>query len=149
MKLIKTLVCTVFAAGSVIACGSAFAQDSTSPAPTSSTNAASAHSHAVYHGMSIDRLAEVLNLNDTQKAQVQAVLKAETQKMRALRHDTSLSADERRAQMKEILKDTAAQLQPILTPEQLAKWQNMAHTHHTMPKASPPASTNAPAGSAS
>jgi hypothetical protein len=150
MKLIKALVFTVFAAGSVIAGSSAFAQDTPgAPAPTSSTNAPTTRPHAAFHNMSIDRLAEVLDLNDAQKAQVQSVLKAEGQKMRALHHDTSLSVDERRSKMREIFQDTSAQLQPILTPEQLARWQNMAHTHHTIPKASPPVSTNAPAGSAS
>lgn len=149
MKLIKALVCTVFAAGSVIACGSALAQDSTgASAPTSSTNAPAMRHHAMYRGMSIDRLAETLNLTDDQKAQFQSVFKAEGQKMRALHHDTSLSADDRRTKMKEIQKDTSAQLQSILTPEQMAKWQNISHSHHPMPKATPPVSTNAPAGSA-
>jgi Spy/CpxP family protein refolding chaperone len=148
MKLIKALVFTVFAAG-LIAGSSALGQDSTgASAPTSSTNAPAPRPHAMFRGTSIDRLAEILNLTETQKAQVQSILTAQGQKMRALRHDTSLSADDRRSQMKEILNDTSAQLQPILTPEQLAKWQNMAHAHHSMPKAATPVSTNAPAGSA-
>lgn len=153
MKSIKPFVFAVFSAGSLIVCGSAFAQDSanppTPPAPTASTNTPPTRPHQVMHGMGIDRLAEVLSLSDAQKTQVQSVLDAARQKMRDVHQDTSLSVDERRSKMKEIRDDITTQLQPILTPEQLAKWQNMTHSHHSMPKATPPASTNAPAGSAS
>jgi periplasmic protein CpxP/Spy len=151
MKLIKALVLTALSAGSLIVCASAPAQDSTTtpPAPAASTNAPPARPHSGNHSMSADRLAEVLNLTDAQKTQVQAVLDGQRQKMRDLHQDTSLSQEDRRSKMKEIRDDTSAQLQPILTPEQFAKWQNLTHAHRPMPKATPPASssTNAPAGS--
>jgi Spy/CpxP family protein refolding chaperone len=152
MKLTKTFVFTALAAGSMIACGSAFAQDATNapaPAPEISTNYPPARPHPMYRGASIERLAQMLNLTDDQKAQVEPILTAERQKMRDLRNDTSLTTDEKRSKMKEIRDDTTAQLQPILTPDQFAKWQSMTHPPRR-PMSHPmiPASTNTPAGSA-
>ncbi|HEX3625427.1 MAG TPA: hypothetical protein VH280_08380 [Verrucomicrobiae bacterium] len=152
MKVIKAFVFTVLAAGSMIACGSALAQDSTgATAPTPSTNAPPmhGHGHAMMKGMTADRLAQVLNLTDDQKAQVQPILKAQAQQMRDVHKDTSLSADERKAKIKEIMKDTTTQLQAILTPEQMTKWHNLVHPHKSAPKTTPTSDmgTNAPAGS--
>jgi protein CpxP len=148
MKVTKALAFTLIMAGGLVAGSAAFAQDSgTAPASDASTNAAPVKVHG-NHAANLDRLAQVLNLTDDQKAQLQPILAAERQKMRDLREDTSLSKDDRKAKMKEIRDETAAQLQPILTPEQLAKWQNMTHGHHAAPQAAPAQSTNAPAGSA-
>jgi Spy/CpxP family protein refolding chaperone len=144
MKLTKAIVSSVLIAGSVVACGSAFAQDSTNaPVPAVSTNGLPATTQGKHHGASVDMMMQNLNLTDDQKTQVQPILEAERQKMRDLRNDSSLSSDDRKAKMKEIRKDTATQLQPILTPDQFAQWKSMGHSHHSQPMQ--PASTNAPA----
>lgn len=149
MKLTKALVFTVLAAGGLIASGSAPAQDSTNaPVPTVSTNSQPLRPHVMFRGPSIDRLAQVLNLTDAQKAQIQPILEGEHQKMRDLRDDTSLSTDDRRSKMKEIRDDTTTQLQAILTPDQFAKWQTMSHARRPRPTQTPTVSTNTPAGSA-
>jgi protein CpxP len=150
MKLNKAFVFTLIAAGTVVASGSAFAQDTATnvpaPAPEVSTNSQPARPHPMLRGPSIDRLAQMLNLTDAQKAQIQPILDVEHQKMRDLRNDTSLSMDEKRSKMKELREDTSSQLQPILTPDQFTKWQNMAHMRRPTP--TPTVSTNTPAGSA-
>jgi Spy/CpxP family protein refolding chaperone len=154
MKLNKTFIFTVIAAGTVVASGSAFAQDTATnvPALTSevSTNSQPARPHPMLRGPSIDKLAQMLNLTDAQKAQIQPILDAEHQKMRDLRNDTSLSMDEKRSKMKELREDTSSQLQPILTPDQFTKWQNVAHMRRPAPApmVPPSVSTNTPAGSA-
>jgi protein CpxP len=152
MKLTKVFVFTVITAGTVVASGSALAQDSATnaPAPDVSTNSQPAKPHVMFRGPSIDRLAQMLNLTDDQKVQVQPILEAEHQKMRDLRNDTSLSTDEKRSKMKELREDTSSQLQPILNPDQFAKWQNMTHARRAMPTPTvpPSVSTNTPAGSA-
>jgi Spy/CpxP family protein refolding chaperone len=148
MKLTKAFIFTALAAGSLIACGSTSAQDATNaPAPMLSTNSpATPRPHPMFRGASIERLAQILNLTDAQKAQVEPIFAAERQKMRDLRNDASLSISDRRSKMLEIRQDTTAQLQPILTTDQFAKWQSLSHPpRRPMPQ---PMSTNTPAGSA-
>lgn len=149
MKLSKTIFFTALAAGSLIAGGSALAQDTTNvPAATPSTNNPPVRPHIMYRGASIERLAQILNLTDAQKAQVQPILDTERQKMRDLRENTGLSMDEKRSKMKELRENTTAQLQPILTPEQFAKWQNMTHPRRPGRPPTRPGVTNTPSGSA-
>jgi len=73
----------------------------------------------------LQRIAEELQLTDAQKEQVKPILKADLEKARSLRDDTSLTPQERREKMKTIREDTAAQLKSILTPEQFTKWQQL------------------------
>jgi Spy/CpxP family protein refolding chaperone len=151
MKIIKAFVFTVLATGSV-ACGSALAQDSTNapvpPPPAMSTNRPP-RPPMIFRGGSVDRLAQILNLTDAQKTQVQPIFDAEHQKMRDIRDDNSLSIAEKRAKMQETRDATTAQLQPILTQEQFTKWQNMTHPRRPgRPPTPPPVSTNTPSGSA-
>jgi Spy/CpxP family protein refolding chaperone len=147
MKSTKAFLFTAFVAGTMVSDGSAFAQDSTAtPAatPMVSTNDVTTTPHGKSHGASIDSVMQKLNLSDDQKTQVQPILKAERQKMKDLRNDSSLSTDDRKAKMKEVRKDAANQLQSILTQDQFAQWKSMNHGHHAMPQAATPDSTNAP-----
>jgi len=45
--------------------------------------------------------------------------------MKALRADTSLSAEDKKAKGKEIREAMQAKMKEILTPDQLEKWQKM------------------------
>ncbi|HUA66814.1 MAG TPA: hypothetical protein VME24_13275 [Alphaproteobacteria bacterium] len=147
-KLTKMFVLTALTAGSAFVCDSALAQNSTNaPAPGSPPSSQPAGPHMMNRGPNIDMLARILNLTDTQKAQVQPIIMGEYKKMRALRNDTSLTPDDRRAKMKEIRDDTSAQLQAVLTPEQFDKYQIRMHQHHPMSRPMPGVSTNTPAGS--
>jgi Spy/CpxP family protein refolding chaperone len=71
-------------------------------------------------------MVEELNLTDDQKPKVKTIMDAQTQKMRDVREDDSLSQDDKRAKMKAIHEDTATQLQAVLTPDQFAKWQKIS-----------------------
>lgn len=137
MKLSKSTFLAALTAASLFAAGSAFAQDATTNAP-----AAGATTNTPPRGMRgrMD-IAKALNLTDAQKAQVQPILDAQRDKMRAVFQDDSLSQDDKRAKMKQIRDDTTAQLKPILTPEQFATWQKM---QTRMRRMSPPGG-NAPA----
>jgi Spy/CpxP family protein refolding chaperone len=68
-------------------------------------------------------LAE-LNLTPEQKEKLAPVIRAEMQKMAALRGDQSLSPRERLQRLKAIQEETVPQVKAILTPEQFAKWEN-------------------------
>jgi Spy/CpxP family protein refolding chaperone len=76
----------------------------------------------------MDHLATLLDLTADQKTQVQAVLEAEHTKMKAA-HDQAESSgtkptfEQMKAAHEQMQQDTLAQLKPILTADQLKKFQ--------------------------
>ena len=147
MKLNKTLALAALIAGSLFAVGSiAQAQDSTTP----STNAPAGGGARQRGMMSIDYLTKRLALTDDEKTNVAAALADNHQKMRDLRQDASLSADDKRTQAKQLHEDLNAKMKDILTPNQYAQWLKIS-TVHRRPAPTPPTdgtpSTNAPAAS--
>lgn len=68
------------------------------------------------------QVAEELNLTAEQKEKVKPILQEEREKMRGLK---DLAPDQRREKVKELRKEVADKLKPILTPEQLEKWQKL------------------------
>jgi len=73
----------------------------------------------------LERIAAELQLTDQQKEQARPIIREFLEQGRSLRQDTSLTAQERREKMKDLRQEAAAKLKPILTPEQLEKWQNL------------------------
>lgn len=80
------------------------------------------------HGPDMDRMAILLDLNDGQKAEVQKILEAQHDKMRAA-HDAKRSADTRPSR-EEMLKEheqmkqeTVTKLQSVLTADQIRKFE--------------------------
>lgn len=76
----------------------------------------------------LDRLTTLLDLTDTQKAQVKTILDAEHAKMRAQfqaahASGTKPSFEEMRAARQQLRADTLQQLTPVLTASQLKKFQ--------------------------
>jgi Spy/CpxP family protein refolding chaperone len=76
----------------------------------------------------LDRLATLLDLTDTQKAQVKTILDAEHAKMHAQfqaaqASGTKPSFEEMRAAHEQARADTVQQLTPVLTASQLKKFQ--------------------------
>lgn len=85
------------------------------------------------------QMAEQLQLTEDQKTQLKPILKEETDKMRALRADTSLSREDRQAKLKEIRDGTSAKFKKILKPEQYEKWQKaMAQRGQRRPQGGQP-----------
>jgi Spy/CpxP family protein refolding chaperone len=72
------------------------------------------------------RLQTELGLNDEQTAKVKAVYEKNQEKFQALRDDKSGTEEERRNKFRELMKATAEEIGPILTPEQKTKFQEMA-----------------------
>ena len=76
----------------------------------------------------LDRLTTLLDLTDTQKAQVKTILDAEHAKMRAQFQAAQASGtkptfEEMRAARQQARADTVQQLTPVLTASQLKKFQ--------------------------
>jgi Spy/CpxP family protein refolding chaperone len=80
------------------------------------------------HGPDMDRMAILLDLNDTQKTQVQDILEQQHEKMRAA-HDehqasgTRPSREEMTKEHEQFRQQTVTRLQAVLTPEQIKKFE--------------------------
>ncbi len=78
-------------------------------------------------GPDLDRMAVLLDLNDSQKAEVQRILSEERQKLKAA-HDqvhaagTTPSREEKQKFHAELKQDTTTKLQAVLSPEQMKKF---------------------------
>lgn len=123
---VLVLVCAVFVA---IGCLPAFAQDkpdqSSQPAAASQgTDQAAAVDPAtkakVQEGL--QKLATQLNLTDEQKAKIKPLLQEQVTQLKAVHDDTSLSAEQRQAKMKEVHQNYHSQVMAVLTPEQQKKF---------------------------
>ncbi|MFZ5497107.1 MAG: Spy/CpxP family protein refolding chaperone [Verrucomicrobiota bacterium] len=72
-----------------------------------------------------DRMAEELGLSDEQKAKMKEIGEQERAALEALKADTSLAKEVRRAKAQEIREKYRAQRHAVLTPEQQAKAEKM------------------------
>jgi Spy/CpxP family protein refolding chaperone len=68
--------------------------------------------------------AKELNLTPEQKEKLQAIIRSQTEKLRSLRQDTSLSAEEKRSKFQAIRDEITAEVKKVLTPEQFEKWKS-------------------------
>ena len=73
----------------------------------------------------LEKMATALQLTPAQKQQIRPILMEEAPKLKALKSDTSLPPMQKAMKMRQISEATDAKLQPILTPEQYQKWQQM------------------------
>jgi hypothetical protein len=134
MKLNKTLALAALVAGSLFAGSTLQAQDSTN---TPSAGAPGMRNRPDF--------AKELNLTEDQKPKFQEIMKGAQQKRQALRADTSLSAEDKKAKAKAIQEDTTKQMKALLTEEQFTKWQKMAQgMRQRMQPAAPAGGDSAP-----
>ena len=80
-------------------------------------------------------VAQELDLTKDQKQQLKPILQEEARKLKALRTETGLSRQQKRQKLQEIRQDMVAKVKPILTPEQLDKWQKLRGERHAKHKA--------------
>ena len=71
----------------------------------------------------VNALKESLKLSDEQVAKLKPIFEKNQEKMKALRDDTNLAQQDRRAKMQELSKGLEDEVKPILTPEQQAKYK--------------------------
>jgi protein CpxP len=69
-------------------------------------------------GQGMGWLAQKLNLTDQQKQQFRDIHQKSMEQARAVRNDSSLSADQKRDKMRELRKQQHQQMFSVLTPEQ-------------------------------
>ena len=73
----------------------------------------------------LQQISEALKLTDEQKEKLKPIFKEEGEKLKALREDTSIPQEEKRGKARAIMEAGAAKIKPILTAEQLTKWEEM------------------------
>ena len=71
----------------------------------------------------MQQMSEVLKLTDEQKEKLKPIIKEEGEKLKALREDTNVPQEEKRGKMREIMEASFAKIKPILTAEQVTKWE--------------------------
>lgn len=75
----------------------------------------------------LQMLTEKLNLTPDQQAKLKPLLEDQAQQMKAVRDDSSLSEEQRKAKMKAIHESFHDQMSTVLTPEQQTKLKEMKH----------------------
>ncbi len=78
----------------------------------------------------LTKMSTELNLTDAQKQQLQPILQSETQQLKAVKSDTSLSDDQKQAKAKGIHQSYKSQISNILTPDQQKKLATMREEAH-------------------
>ncbi len=115
--------------GAVLSTGVALAQAPDQTQPSSTAQAAQTDTGGRHHAADPDRMAKhlgkKLNLSNDQVAQIKPVLEDRTQKMQALRTDSSLSQQDRRAKAREIMQDSKTRIEAVLNDTQKQQFEQM------------------------
>ncbi|HET9446442.1 MAG TPA: Spy/CpxP family protein refolding chaperone [Steroidobacteraceae bacterium] len=89
------------------------------------------------HAPDMDRMATLLDLNDSQKAEVQKILSEQHAKAKAAHEERRAAGgekptrDERAKLHEEMKQETTTKLQAVLTPEQIKKFEALTdHRGH-------------------
>jgi periplasmic protein CpxP/Spy len=110
----------------LLAAGLTFAQTSQqSQAPTPENPKAVTHRAAPTVDQQLQRLSDKLNLTDDQKTKLKPILQDQMDQMKAVRDDTSLTPEQKRAKMKSTHASVNDQINAVLTPEQQVKYKQM------------------------
>ena len=118
MKLTKTLALAALVAGSLFAGSTLQAQDSTNTPPAGAPPGGGMRNRPDF--------AKELNLTEDQKPKFKEIMTGAQEKRKALRDDTSLSAEDKKAKAKTLQEETSKEMKALLTEEQFTKWQKMA-----------------------
>ncbi len=77
----------------------------------------------------LQAMTKMLNLTPDQQKKIKPLLDSEFEQTKAVRQNTSMQSDDQIAKMRDIRMKTDAQIKPILTPQQLQKWEQMRSQH--------------------
>ena len=72
-----------------------------------------------------EKFAEALNLTPEQKADLKSIRENERQQAQAIKNDSSLTADQKKAKFKELRKSSREQMMAKLTPDQQKKFKEI------------------------
>jgi|SRR3954452_22423528 periplasmic protein CpxP/Spy len=98
----------------------------TGAAADNSANAATSQAPDKERG---EKFAEKLNLTPEQKADLKSIRENAKQQAQAIKSDSSLTPDQKKAKFKELRKSSHEQMMAKLTPDQQAKFKEMRKEH--------------------
>lgn len=75
------------------------------------------------------KFAEALNLTPDQKEALKSIRENERQQAQAIKNDSSLTAEQKKAKFKELRKSSHEQMMAKLTPEQQEKFKELRKEH--------------------
>lgn len=75
--------------------------------------------------VALDKLAEKLNLTETQKTALKSIFDDRRAKIKTVLSDQSLSKEQKREKIRQILEDSRARIKSLLTPEQEQKLNSL------------------------
>jgi len=81
--------------------------------------------------MRMQWMAKKLGLTADQKANIKSITQDARQQAKAIRTDTTLSKDAKKAKLQELRKDTRAKVMNVLTPEQRQEMKTLRQAHKT------------------
>jgi len=128
----KRFFITAALAGTIIAAGlPAVAQTATDTQSTpSTTQQAPQKKHWHHHHNRMAFMAKKLNLSQDQQNQLKPIFEKQHEQAKAIKNDSSLTQDQKKAKFQSLRQDTMAQMNNILTPEQQQQFQQMRAKHH-------------------
>jgi len=76
-----------------------------------------------------EKLAKELNLTPEQQAELKSIRENAKQQTQAIKNDTSLTPDQKKAKFQDLRKSTHEQMMAKLTPDQQAKFKEVRKEH--------------------
>ena len=132
----KHILVTALVLGSLTA-SSAIAQSTVQP---DATPMQQRHMQRDPHRQAI-HISKRLGLNADQTAKLEPILTQHRDQAEAIRQNTSLTPDQRKAQMHDLNRNTHQQMAGVLTPDQMQQWQSMHKQHRMREQQAAPAPT--------
>jgi hypothetical protein len=133
MKLTNQKIITLLALGGLLAFSPATKADDTNAPTPPPSGVPVVHRHGPDYAKQLDLTAD-------QQPKFKAAMETMMQQTKAVRQDTSLAPEDKRAKMKAIREQTNETLKSILTPEQYEKWLKIEPgAHHARPTPQPAA----------
>lgn len=117
-------VATSVLAMSMAFAGAVFAQDAQTAAPAQGTAATATANHQERGERRFDKMAQKLNLSESQKEQLKPIFAERRQKMQELRASNA-TKDEKRDQFKQVMADSDAKVKGVLTADQFTQYQQL------------------------
>lgn len=125
--------------GAMLSTGVVLAQAPDQAQPSSAAQAT--QGERSHHTANPDRMAKhlgkKLNLSSDQVAQIKPVLENRAQQMQALRADTTLSAQDRRAKARDIMQDSKGKIEAVLNDTQKQQFEQMMQERRAHRKSQP------------
>jgi len=110
----------------------AFAQATAPQAQTAAPQTQVEHKHHRHahnpHEVAL-KMSKKLGLSQDQTAKLEPILAERQQKMKTLRGDTTLTADQKKDQRRQIQDNTRTEMSGVLTPDQMQQLKTARQTH--------------------